>query len=61
MPLSQSSSVKRPGRPTETISAVVDKPSLTVDYFSATDDQGDMDGYGATDEIDWDEMDNEEV
>ena len=61
MPLRQSSSVKRPGRPTATISAVVDKPSSTVDYYSAMDDQEDMDGYGATDERYWDEMDNEEV
>ena len=61
MPLSRSSSVKRSGRPAATITAVADKPSLTVDYSSATDDQGDMDGYGATDERTWDEMDNEEV
>ena len=40
---------------------MVDVPRGPVDYSSATDDQGDMDGYGATDERAWDEMDNEEV
>ena len=44
VPLSYSSTVMRPGQSTATINAVVDKPSSTVDYSSATDDQGDMDG-----------------
>ena len=60
MPLSHPS-VKRPGRSAATISAVAVKPSSTVDYSSATNDQGNMDGYGATDERAWDDMDNEEV
>ena len=40
-------SVKRPGQSAATSSAVADMPSSTGDYSSASDDQGDMDGYGA--------------
>ena len=54
-------SVKRPGRPAATSSSAADMPSSTGEYSSASDDQGDMDGYGATDERTWDEMDKEEV
>ena len=61
VPLSQSSAVMRPGRSTATDHAVVEKSSSTVDYSSATDDQGDMNEYGATDEQAWSEMNNEEV
>ena len=61
MPLSQSSAVTRPGRSTATAHAVVDMPRGPVDYSSATDDQGDMNGYGASDERAWGEMKNEEV
>ena len=49
---SQSSAVMRTGRSTITAHAVVDKPSSTEnESSSATDDQGDMNEEGATDEI----------
>jgi len=60
MTSSQPSS-ERSGRPAATSSSAVDMPSSTGGYSSASDDQGDMSGYGATDERAWDEMDKQEV
>ena len=58
----QPSAVMRPGRSTATAHAVVDEPSLQEnENSSATDDRGDVNEEGATDEIDWCAMNKEEV